>query len=434
MTDTAADRALNTTSEKGEPTMQKRLARVITGTIAACAIWSASAMAETSLSFPSYVWTDKIDGAWMGSLVDDFEAKNPDVKVSRTPIPFSNMADKLFLETTAGQAPDIVTLFDVDVRKYLDADLLEPLDKYLAEAGIRTDEFANAGRQGVKDGHVYAVAWVINPRALFYNKEIFDKLSLTPPRSKEEFLDAARKIKASGLVQFPMATFAKAGDDNVTFIEFGAILAAFDAALFRDGTPTADDPKVLEALSFYKQLFDEGLIPKGLDIGLVRTLFAQGKAAMLVGGPFVSGIVRDADKHVYSNLMSAPYRFSGNSAMSVSIFLGVPKKAKNPDAAAKMLMLMLSDEWQKKVVTGVTSIPLRANILPQDFIHDNPWFAAFQQVGLQARSYAPDGAENLAPEVVKATATNLEAMLFRGKSPEETAKNLQRDLLALKGK
>ncbi|RWO23572.1 MAG: extracellular solute-binding protein [Mesorhizobium sp.] len=412
--------------------MPHNILKMIAAGLAAYAIVSSSgAQAQTELSFPSYAWTEKVDGTYLAGLSDDFEKANPGVKVSRIPVAFRDMANKLFLDVTSGHAPDFVTLFDPEVRNYIDRDLLEPLDSYLARTGIRADEFAEPGRLAMKDSHVYAITISINPQALLYNSEIFNKLSLEVPRTEKEFLDAARKIKASGLVPFPIAMYAKPGSDDTLYYAFTAILRAFDASILRDGKPTANDPRVVRALHFYKQLYDEGLIPRGMENMLGIKMFAQGKAAMIISGSFIAAIVKDTDSEVYKSLRSVPLHFEGNTAPSVSVFVGVPKQAPNKDLAAQMLMLMLTDKWQEKVVTDVAAMPALKGIMPADFVRENPWFSAFAEVGPIAQSNAPDCPGKIAPEVVKATARKVEAMLFGGLSPEQAASELQQDLLGL---
>ncbi|MDK1390140.1 hypothetical protein QN224_33215 [Sinorhizobium sp. 8-89] len=67
------------------------------------------------------------------------------------------------------------------------------------------------------------------------------------------------------------------------------------------------------------------------------------------------------------------------------------------------------------------------------FLAEYPWFQAFIDAGNDPNtvSTAPDGAESFASEVQKVVGTNVEAMLFSGVSPEETASKLQKELAAL---
>jgi hypothetical protein len=63
-------------------------------------------------------------------------------------------------------------------------------------------------------------------------------------------------------------------------------------------------------------------------------------------------------------------------------------------------------------------------------VQENPWFKAFEQASLTARSYAPEGVEQYGNEIVKIVAEHVEAMLFTGVSAEDTGNNLQKALTA----
>ncbi|TIU42812.1 MAG: extracellular solute-binding protein [Mesorhizobium sp.] len=109
-----------------------------------------------------------------------------------------------------------------------------------------------------------------------------------------EFYAALRKLRKRETQQWGFATYAKPGDSNNLFSEIMPIIAGFGGAFFEKGAPTATKPETVEALKFYKRIYDEDLIPRGLDINVYRQLFAEGKIAMYASGPFMSGLVRKA--------------------------------------------------------------------------------------------------------------------------------------------
>ena len=123
--------------------------------------------------------------------------------------------------------------------------------------------------------------------------------------------------------------------------------------------------------------------------------------------------------------------------MSITAFLAVPKAAKNKDLAAKLLMRLLKEDMQAAIVTIGKTHPGRLGVIPASFVQENPWFKAFEQATLTARSYAPEGAEQYGNEIVKIVAEHIEAMLFKGVSAEETGAALQKalsDFMATKTK
>ena len=65
------------------------------------------------------------------------------------------------------------------------------------------------------------------------------------------------------------------------------IVLGFGGAFFRGAKPTATDPKVVSALRFVKDLWDNNQIPRGLDAVTINNLFTQGKIASIISGSFV---------------------------------------------------------------------------------------------------------------------------------------------------
>ena len=58
------------------------------------------------------------------------------------------------------------------------------------------------------------------------------------------------------------------------------IVVGFGGGFFKDGKPSANAPETVAALKFIKGLYDEQLIPRGMEPNAYRQMFAQGKVAM----------------------------------------------------------------------------------------------------------------------------------------------------------
>jgi len=131
---------------------------------------------------------------------------------------------------------------------------------------------------------------------------------------------------------------------------------------------------------------------------------------------------------VYSHLRAVPLPLPSGKSMSITVFMGIPKGAKNKDLAAKLLVRLLSDEMQQKLVVLGTTIPGRVGMIPASFVHENPWFVAFQEAAKTAKSYAPEGAEQYGAEIIKIVTEHVEGMLFNNVSAEDTGNKLQKAL------
>jgi multiple sugar transport system substrate-binding protein len=380
------------------------------------------------ISWPSFMWGEPNNAPVMKLLQEKFEQENPGSSVKAVTVPLTVFWDKQFADVASGNSPDVVTLFDPDVRAYIQADLLEPLDSYLAAAGIAIDRLVPTERLAQKGDKTYAIPMQINARALFYNEKLLKDAGVAPPRNVEEMLTAIRKLRKPDAQQFGYATISKPGAANLVYIEIMPIVVGFGGGFFKDGKPSANAPETIAALRFIKTLYDDQLIPRGMDTQTYRQLFVQGKVGMYATGSFFASVVATGDKETYANLRAEPLPLPSGRTMSITAFLAVPKAAKNKDLAAKLLMRLLKDDMQAAIVTIGKTHPGRLGVIPASFVQENPWFRAFEQATLTARSYAPEGAEQYGNEIVKIVAEHVEAMLFNGVSAEETGATLQKAL------
>jgi multiple sugar transport system substrate-binding protein len=387
--------------------------------------------------WPSFMWGEPNNAPVMTLLKDKFEQENPGAVVKSVNVPLAVFWDKQFADVASGNAPEIVTMFDPDVRAFIEADLLEPLDSYLAATGVDVGRLVPTEKLAQKNGKTYAIPFQINARAMFYNEKLFQEAGISAPTNIDEMTAAIRKLRKPDAQQFGYATISKPGAANLLYIEIMPIVAGFGGGFFKDGKPSANSPQTVAALRFIKTLYDDQLIPRGMDTQTYRQLFVQGKVGMYATGAFFASVVNNGNKETYANLRAMPLPMPGGSTISITAFLGVPKAAKNKEQAAKLLMRLLMDDLQAAIVSMGRTHPGRLGMIPASFTQENPWFKAFEQATLTAKSYAPEGAEQYGNEIVKLVAENVEAMLFNNVSPETTANNLQKalaDLMATKNR
>lgn len=421
------------TPRRGVTTRARALSRSVKAGLLATALGAltSSAMAG-EINYPSYHWNEPTYGSFLKELSEAYTAEHPDVTVKPTFMPFASYNDQMYIDITSGMPPDVLTALDPEFRRYVDADLLEPLDDYLAAAGISVDDFIAPEQLAMKDGHVYGIVFVANPRALFINKKMLDDAGLPLPTDLDSFDNVLTSLRDPATQTFGMALTAHSGAPSQQFLEYAPIFAAFGAKFFTAGKPTADSPEMIKALTWYKKVVDEGLVPKGSSFDVYRPMFVNGKVAMYAAGPFMGGLTAAGNEETYKNLvtMALPLSDEGKP-ITVTNYLSIPKGAKNKEDAAALLMEMLKPQWQERMVELIKAIPGRKGMVPDSFVAENPWFQTFADVASSAVSYAPEGAEQYGSEIINVIGPHMEAMLFAGVSPEETAKLMQEDLTDL---
>jgi ABC-type glycerol-3-phosphate transport system substrate-binding protein len=158
----------------------------------------------------------------------------------------------------------------------VNAGTIRPLDDLVAKYG----QTLNANQLIKINGHVMAIAMDVNAQHLMYRKDIFDKLAIAEPKTYEDVLAAAAKIKASGLVPYPMGATMKAGWNLAT--DFTNMYGSVGGDLFGPGNkPTINSPagiKTLETMKALTAYMDPGYLNS--DSTTVQTQFQQGKIAM----------------------------------------------------------------------------------------------------------------------------------------------------------
>ena len=87
--------------------------------------------------------------------------------------------------------------------------LIRPLDELVAKYGQDLQP-----NQLIKiDGKVMAIAFMGNGQHLFYRKDILEKAGVEAPKTYDDVLAAAAKIKEAGLMEYPLAASVKPGWD-----------------------------------------------------------------------------------------------------------------------------------------------------------------------------------------------------------------------------
>ncbi|MEI8703458.1 ABC transporter substrate-binding protein [Mesorhizobium sp. ISC15] len=385
------------------------------------------AAGAADVAFPSWQWGESANAAILNKIKADFEKTNSGDTIKSINIPYEGFFDKQYSEVRAGSPSEIVTLFDPDMASYVKQGLLEPLDKYLELAGVSLDQLSVSHKIAIKDGHIYGVAFQTNPRALLVNKKLFRDAGLSMPTNLDEFLAAIKKLRIPAKQQFGFSSLSTSGPSQDAYLTTAPIVLGFGGSWFKAGKPTANDAMTIAALRFIKEVYDDGLVPR-VDSRAAQQLFVDGKIASFINGPFLVGFAAEQNKETYKNIDATTPPFPGKQSAAVTVFLGIPKTAKNKDAAGRFIATMLKPEMQKGIIETVKGLPAVKGSIPAGFVDQNPWYSAFVEAGDHAVSYAPEGVEEYGPEIYNIIGPAIEDILFNNKDVQQTANDLQAEL------
>jgi ABC-type glycerol-3-phosphate transport system substrate-binding protein len=109
-------------------------------------------------------------------------------------------------------------------------DLVRPLGDLVAKHGqnLKKNQLITVG------GKVMAVAFMANAQHLVYRSDVLEKIGMEAPKTYEELLAAAEKIRAEGIMQNPVGGAYKAGWNLAQ--EFNNMYIGYGGKFFKDGS------------------------------------------------------------------------------------------------------------------------------------------------------------------------------------------------------
>jgi len=115
----------------------------------------------------------------------------------------------------------------------MNEDVIRPLDDLVAKHGgdLKKNQLITIG------GKVMAVAFMANAQHLVYRADVLEKIGMEPPKTYEDMLAAAAKIRDMGIMQNPVGGAYKAGWNLAQ--EFNNMYIGHGGAFFEPGTAKA---------------------------------------------------------------------------------------------------------------------------------------------------------------------------------------------------
>ena len=108
----------------------------------------------------------------------------------------------------------------------IDAGTIRPLDDLVAKYGkhLKPNQLVRI------DGKIMAIAMMVNAQHMMYRNDIFADLGIAEPQTYDDVLAAAEKIKAAGVVDYPLGGTYKTGWNLAE--EFVNMYMGFDGEFF----------------------------------------------------------------------------------------------------------------------------------------------------------------------------------------------------------
>lgn len=267
-------------------------------------------------------------------LVEGFNGRNAGIRIRLLNVPYDAFVDKVTIATPRGQGPDLFIFAHNQIGEWVDrTHVLEPISEKVSPDLLKRF-IPQTVKALVYKQSLYGLPLAFKSLALFLNTDLVK----SPPDTAEQLADAARAATDKALGRFGLAYEASLLYFNAPFIHgFGGTI--LDAA----GAPKVNGKPVADALSWVRSLVNAGAVPSGMSSAMVTSLFNEGKAAMVVSGPWFLGEIAGERKFDVTILPTMPgglraQPFLGSEAVFLSAF------SKHKDEALKVMDYLTTDE------------------------------------------------------------------------------------------
>lgn len=269
---------------------------------------------------------------------------------------------------SGGEMPDVFWSHSNYIQKYMDAEVLLPLNDYIEKD--ETMDLNNFFPDIVElytndDGTHYAIPKDYDTIALFYNKKMFDDAGLSYPDDTwtwEDLYENAKQLTKEDGSQYGIGINTDLNQES-----YYNIIYSYGGYVISDDHKKSgmDDPKTIEAMEMWGKVIKDCMPPQTtLAEADATDLFTSGVTAMQLAGSWRIASLKSFDEASDWAVAQIPYcDQNGNGQCDegerVSIYNGLgwaaPADCADPDAAYSLISYLCSKEGQtRQAELGVT--------------------------------------------------------------------------------
>lgn len=382
-------------------------------------------------------WEPELPSGSFAKIISDFEAENPTIKVKLLSAPYASTKQQLVAGAASKTLPDVVGLDGAWVNDFAKQGAITDLSALMKAANYDDSQLASQIQVG---GKTYMIPVVNFVYPLFVNQDLLSKAGVADvPKTRTEFLDAAKKITALGGNvtgwALPLDTAVPNGAQNDIM---SWLWASGGSMLTKDGKPNVTSDDVKGVFNYVKSLNDAGVIAPGL-----LTMKEQDKVEKFTNGQV--GMVIDSLAHITlikknnPNLkftvaaIPADDSYTGKRGIPYASWgIGVADSSQHKTEAFKLVQYLMSEKVNSQLSTLANGFPGNKTAKP-DFSGSDPLFqTAFDiyQAGYPANEFVGlPKSEDLMRSVVE----QMQAVLTGKTGVDDALKTTQQDWTKILG-
>ncbi|ASA21374.1 ABC transporter substrate-binding protein [Paenibacillus donghaensis] len=318
----------------------------------------------------SFVIPNTVDTAPFAQLFGEFEQQTGNT-VELQALPGGEFDNMMKTRFSTGDFPDLF-LMQPGTKQYVKLRADEMLYEWSGDADVWSRIIPSMKEAQTLDGKIYGVPYgATGMYGVFYNKDVFAKAGVEPPKNYADLITIAKKIKATGVT--PFYEGVKDGWPAQIFYLTGWV-SNVDPAIGDEGVAKLQTnelkmnaiPELKNLFVKHKELIDLGLYQDNVLAGTfdeMQTMLGEGKAAMVFN---LDGIVPQLEKKfgkAFVNDKLGFFPFPSDADQGVAVVtppnqLMIPTQAKHADAAVELVKFMLTQEMTDLYYAAAPGIPI----------------------------------------------------------------------------
>ncbi len=331
----------------------------------------------------------------VNTLIPQFEAEHPNIKVTAVSVPYDSFLTKLIAAISAGSAPDLFRSDIIWVPQLAEQGALLSLDENMPDF----EEYKAAVFEGPLStnywkGHYYGLPLDTNTKVWFSNTALFEKAGISVPTKMSELEDACKAIKA---VDPNAYVFSADGFYAWNMLPF---IWSFGGGITDEEVTTADgyinSPQTVAAYEFLLKLYDEGCIsPLIMGDGVDNySGFAGGLYADISDGPWAYSILNGQFPDFSFESSLFPEGDGGSIQVIGGEDINIIAQTQHKDEALEFMRFLVSRDYQITMMS-VGQMPVRNDLAESEEVRNHPYFGIFlEQIATsKARTAHPNWAQ-----------------------------------------
>lgn len=279
---------------------------------------------SVTLDFPSWQATEPGYEQFYDSMIKQFDAAHPGVKVHFYEVTYDNYMQTITTRMAAGDAPDILVLPLTNYGTFAASGQMTNLNSYLAGTDI-LNSWAPLQKSLKINGKYYNVLVQGASYVLYANQQILKAHHMAMPRTVAQLITDAKQLTGNGSYGIALPT---AQDPNIPNFVMALVTGQGYSAL-KNNTYDFTNPGVQSAVNEYRQLAKYAA--PGLITEQSRQIYFSGKAAFMLDGTFeLPAIKQQGTAAVAANTVMLPFP-TKYQVSYVSSTLGIPASIPSAD-------------------------------------------------------------------------------------------------------